>query len=328
MKLQERINRYLEAADKAVEFTIKFQLPDGGYIWEGYVKNAYHKQALSWQLAGRFDEAHRLLDWAKRNTLQANGELKDYLGDVYKQTWFFIGAHRLGRFDLSYPVMSFLLSTEAPCGGFPRFAEDNLVRAVSTSHIGIAALNFGNLDLAKKTAQCCISMLDQQPEEDKLYFVMTGDGKLVTEKDDPNALFIDITKPKQKYYEADIPMLLLCNLHQITGESSYLEYAKRFFEFKLRCYADGFATVLSPKGALAAAIYYLITDDERARDAAYRFCDFALETQLPDGSWVDPVTEPDELLYYVDHAACINVWLRGIATTLESKEALARSRVS
>ena len=109
MGLNERIERYRAAAVKAVEFTIKFQLPDGGYIWEGYVNDAYHKQPYSWQLAGRSGEAQRLLNWAKKYKLQSDGQLKDYGGDVYKQTWFFLGAHRLGRFDLSYPVMSFLL---------------------------------------------------------------------------------------------------------------------------------------------------------------------------------------------------------------------------
>ncbi len=322
MKLQERINRYQEAGLKAVEFTIQFQLPDGGYIWDGYVNDAYHKQAYSWQLAGRFSEAQRLLDWAKKNKLQADGQLKDYKSDVYKQTWFFLGANRLERFDISYPVMSFLLSNQAPCGGFPRFVGDENIPSVSTSLMGIAALNFGNLDVAKKVAQYCISMLEQQSEDDRFYFVMTRDGKLITEKDDPKARFIDTTKPKQRYYEAGIPMMLMCQLYQITGESSYLDYAKRFFEFHLGCYEDGFAHVGSGKSALAAAIYYLITDDERGRDAACRFCDFLVETQLPDGSWIDLVTEPDELLYYVDHAAGFNVWLQGVAATLERKAAI------
>jgi len=321
MDLEERLKRYREVALKAVEFTIKFQLPDGGYIWEGYVKDAYHKQGYSWLLAGRLREGHRLMDWARRNTLQPDGQLKDYRGDVYKQTWFFLSAHRLGRIEISYPVMSFLLSTQAPCGGFPRFAADEQVRSVSTSWMGMAALNFGNLDVAQKAARCCISMLDQQPREDRFYFLMTKDGKLVTEKEDPKALFIDTTKPKQKYYEVGIPMMLMCRLHQVTGDSSWLDQARRFFDFHFTCYKDSFAHVGSGKSALAAAIYYSITGDEEARDAAFQFCDFLVETQLPDGSWIDRETEPDELLYYVDHAAGFNIWLQEIAMTLEGVEA-------
>ena len=80
--------------------------------------------------------------------------------------------------------------------------------------------------------------------------------------------------------------------------------------------------MFSGKSALAAALYYQFTDDERGRDAALQFCDFCLETQLPDGSWIDRDKDPDELMYYVDHAACFTVWLMEIAMTLESKAAL------
>jgi len=322
VKLHERIKRYREAAVKAVEFTVKFQRPDGGYIWEGYVNNAYHKQAYSWPIAGRFAEAQRLLNWAKRNTLQSNGQLKDYRGDVYKLAWFVQGAQRLGRFDLSYPLMSFLLSCQAPCGGFPRYATDECIRSVSTAWMGISALCFGKTDVAEKAAQCCVGMLEEQPDADKFFCHMTRDGKLITETKNPKLPFIDISQPKQNYYELGLPMLLLCRLHQVTGKPSYLDYARRFFEGNLRCHDDKFSFVFSGKTAFAAAIYHSITGDERARHAACRFCDFLVETQLPDGSWRDEVKDPDELLYYVDHAAEFCVWLLEIAAMMESKEAV------
>jgi len=321
MGLNERIKRYREAADKAVEFTTGFQLPDGGYIWEGYVKNAYHKQVYSWPIAGRFSEAQRLLNWVQKNTLQPDGQLKDYLGDVYKLAWLVHGAQRLGRFDVSYPLGSFLFSYQAPCGGFPRYTADEVIRSVSTAWMGVTALSFGKLDVAKKAAQCCISMLEQQPGADKFFCHMTAEGKLVTETNNPKLPFIDMAKPKQNYYELGLPMMLMCRLHQATGEPSYLDHAKRFFELHLRCADDKFAFVFSGKTAFAAAIYYFITGDERMRDAAIQFCDFLLETQLPDGSWRDEVKDPDELLYYVDHAAEFCVWLLEIAAIMESMEA-------
>ena len=322
MDLNERISRYREVAVKAAEFTTKYQLPDGGYIWDGYVNNAYHKQAYAWPIAGRFRETQLLLNWVKRNTLQSDGQLKDYLGDVYKLAWFVQGAQRMGRFDLSYPLISFLLSCQKPCGGFPRYAADKLIRCVSTAWMGISALYFGKSDVAEKTAQCCLSMLAQQPDENRFYCQMTGDGKLVTEKEDPKVLFVDTSKPKQNYYELGLPMMLMCRLHQATGKPSYLDDANRFFEFNLRCYDDKFSFVFSGKTAFAAAIYYFTTGDEKARDAAYRFCDFLVETQLSDGSWRDEITDPDELLYYVDHAAEYCVWLLEIAAIMESKASL------
>ncbi len=306
--MQDRWNAYRAACRKAVDYQISFQLPDGGYMWEGYAVDAFHKQALSWQLGGRFTEAMRLLNWVKDTSkLQADGRLVNYNGDLYKHSWFFQGAHLLGRFDLSYPVMSFLLSNMAPCGGLPHFAGAPWVRSLSTAWTGVSALIFGNLDAATRIARCSIDMLDQQPREDRFYFQMTRDGRLVTEADDPKAEFIDTTQPRQCYWEVGFAMLLMCKMYQATGDRSYLDHAGRFFDFKLRCYKDSFSFWGSGKSALASAWYYALTGDKRAKEAALTFCDFVVDTQTPAGGFRYE-DEPDELLIYVDHAACFSVW--------------------
>jgi len=315
--MKEKIARYRQAAVKAVEFQIKHQLPDGGYIWEGYANDAYHKQAYSWSMSGYFGEAHRLLNWVKASTLKPDGDLEHYNGDVYKLSWFFQGAHRLGRFDLSCPVMSFLVSCQAPCGGFPHFAKDEWIRSLATAWAGVSAVYAGRMDVAEKVAECCISMLEQQPDETKFWCQMTRDGKLATSAE---AECIDTTKPKQSYWEVGLPMMLMCRMYQVTKEQKYLDYATRFFEFKLRCYEDNYSFVGSGKSSLAAAIYYLITDDERARDAACRYADFLVETQCPEGGWRDAdYGEPDIPLIYIDHAAEFGVWLQEISAILISK---------
>ena len=317
--MQEKIKLYQEAGLKGVRFQLEYQLPDGGYIWEGYADDAYHKQPYAWGIGGYVEPAHKLLTWVKDNTLQPDGQLAAYNGDIYKLSWFFQGAHRLGRFDLSHPVMSFLLSCQTPCGGLPHFPGDELLRSLSTCWTGVSALYFGRLDVAQRAAHWAISVLEQQPEEDKFYCQTTRYGKLVTLESDPGAQYIDTTKPKQAYWEVGLPLQLMCRLYQATGNTSYLDYAKRFFEFKLRCYEDNFTYVGSGKSSLGAALYYLCTGDERARDAAYTYADFLLETQYPEGGWRDD-TEPDIILIYIDHAAEFNVWLQEISATLVAGE--------
>lgn len=322
VNIREKIKRYRQAAEKAAVYTVKFQQPDGGYIWKGYVPNAYHKQVYAWPIAGRFAEAQRLLDWAQRNTVLPDGQLKEYGGDLYKLTWFVHGAQRLGRVDLSFPLMASLISCQAPCGGFPRYMRDDFIRSVSTSWMGITALAFGRTDVAEKAAQCCISMLEQQRDAGKFFCHMTRDGKLITDAENPKLPFVDMSKPKQNYYEMAIPMWLCCRLYQISGKASYLGYATRFFETVLRCHEDKYRFTFSGKTAYAGAVYYMITGDERGKEAAVEFCDFLVETQLPEGGWRDTVKDPDELLYYVDHAAEFIVWLLEISAMLESKAAL------
>ena len=313
--MDERIERYRDTALKAVRYQLGYQLPDGGYIWEGYANDAYHKQAYSWGLAGQAEAAHRLLTWVRTNTLQPDGQLAAYHSDVYKHSWFFQGAHRLMRFDLTYPVMSFLLNCQAPCGGFPHFEGDKYLRSLATCCTGMSAVFCGRLDVAQRAAQWAIGMLQQQPDEGRFYYCTTRDGRLVTPELDPNALHIDTTKPKQDYWEVGLPLQLMVRLYQATGLRTYLDYAQRFFEFKLRCYEDRFTFVGSGKSSLGAALYYLESGDSRAREAACFFADFLVETQYPEGGWRDE-NEPDLLLIYIDHAAEFSIWLQEIAAIL------------
>jgi hypothetical protein len=318
--MKERKEEFKKACAKAVDYQISFQRPDGGYIWDGYPIDAFHKQALSWQLGGHHVEALKLLNWvAEAKKLRADGQLEQYRGDNYKHAWFFQGAHLLGRFDISYPVMSYLRSQVTECGGLPHFDGDELVRALSTAWTGVGALYFGDLELAIKIANCCISMLKQQPREDRFYFQMTRDGRLVTETVNPDAQFIDTTQPRQCYWEVGFAMLLMCKMYEATKDKSYLDHAKSFLEFKLRCFKDNFSFWGSGKSALAAANYYKLTGDKRAKEAALQFCRFVADTQTKEGGFRYE-DEPDELIIYVDHAACFSVWAGESLKIFESLE--------
>ncbi|MGQ9731738.1 MAG: hypothetical protein ACUVX8_10755 [Candidatus Zipacnadales bacterium] len=318
--MDKNLMLYRETALKAVHYQLEYQRPDGGYIWEGYADDAFHKQAYSWSLAGYVEHAHRLVTWARDNRLQPDGRLLAYRNDVYKHSWFVQGAHRLARFDVTYPVMTFLLSCQAPCGGFPHFEGDTYLRSLATCCAGLSALYLGRLDVAQRCGQWAISVLQQQPDESRFYFRTTRDGRLVTpEIDASNALHINTAKPKQNYWEVGLPLQLMCKLYQATGTGTYLDYAGRFFEFKLRCHDDAFTFVGSGKSSLGAALYYLCTGDHRARQAACQFADFLVETQYPEGGWRDE-DEPDTLLTYIDHAAEFSIWLQEIVATLSAAD--------
>ena len=314
--MDKQLQQYREMGLKAAAFTMSKQQPDGGYIWEGFPRDAYHKQPYSWGVSGFHAPAHRLLNWVRKNTLQPEGGLKDYNGDVYKQSWFFQGVHRMGRFDISYPMMAFLLSCQRPCSGFPLFKKDAVCRALSTAWTGISALYFGRLDVAEKVSGWCIRLLDQ-PAKDKFYIQTTNEGKLLTDSTDPKGAFIDFQKPKQAYWELSLPWMLMGRMYMATGRKEFLDHAEKLFEIHLRFYKDQFSWVGSGKSSLAAAIHYLNTGDTRARDGVLTFLNFLLETQTPEGGWRDE-TEPDIPLIYIDHAAEFNVWIQEDVNILEA----------
>ncbi len=315
--MDERLERYRQAGIRSVEFQLQYQQEDGSFIWDENIPDAYHKQPYSWAIAGYVPQAHRLLNWVKHNTLQAEGGLAGYNGDVYKQSWFFQGAHRLGRFDVSYPIWEFLVSCKADCGGFPHMAGDKYLRSLATAWTGVSAIYIGDLDLAREVGECCISMLDQQPDPSRFYFQLTLDGELVTPEIDEGAQFIDANALGQAYWEASLPWMLMGRLYMATGEKKWLEQAERYFEVHRTFAEDVFAAVGSGKGSLAACVHYLNTGDTRARDAAYTFAEFLIETQYPEGGWRGD-DESDELLIYLDHGAEYNIWLHELVSALHA----------
>lgn len=309
-----RIEQYKQAGLRAARFTLGFQQPDGGYIWDGYPSDAFHKQSYSWGLAGEVDAAQRLLSWVRRERLLPDGQLRDYRGDIYKHAWLFQGAQRLGRFDITYPMLGFLRATQAPCGGFPHFAGDDRCRALAACQAGIAALYIGDLEMAKRVGKWSVGLL-QQPEEGRFFYCTTLDGKLIT---DPNVA-IDLASPEQVYWEVGLPQMLMCRLYMATGHDEYLGYARQFMAWQVKCHEDRFSFTGSGKSALAAALLYLLTGDKQAREGAYEFGDFLLRTQLPDGSWRNPNWPPEDL-YAIDASAEFNVWLQEIAATLSAAD--------
>jgi len=323
--MKKRVARYQKAGQKAVQWLLGLQRDDGSFTGPDFTEDVYHKTPYSLSMAGYFPQAHRLLAWVKENDLQDSGELRHYYSpnvmQVYKDAWMLHGAQRLGRFDISYPVMNFIMTFQAPCGGFPCEGRDEQqVRSLTTAWCGHAALYMGRLDVARQAGDCLQQVIAQQPDEMKHYFFMTLDGKLITPETDADAEAIDATQPDQLYWEVGVPMIFLGHLYQATGAAEYLQALTSLFEFNLRCCDDGFAHGNSGKNGLGAAIYYSITGDKRARDAACRLADFLVATQEPAGGWRYE-HEPDTLTYRIDHAAEYNIWLQEISSILAAMDA-------
>jgi len=313
--MQDKLQRYQDAGRKAVQFQLQHQKPDGCFIWDESIRDAYHKQSYSWSLAGESGAAHRLLSWIGTNTLQPDAQLKDYNGDVYKHAWLLQGAHRLGRFDVSCPVMDFIASCQTASGGWPLFTRDEFCRMLPTAWAGVAAVYLGRMDVAQRAAEWCASLLEQQKDETRFYYQMTKDGRLVTLDDSPTAVFIDATELQQPYWEVGLPQMLMCRMYMATGDEAYRDLATRFFEWHFLLAEDRFTHTGSGKTSLANAVYFQITGDGRARDAVLQFCDRLLETQLPEGSWRVGSGEAS-LLTRIDAAAEFNVWLQEDAAIL------------
>lgn len=315
--MDSRTKAYRAAAARAVEFQLKYQQPDGGYGWDGYAPDAFHKQPYAWGANAHSGQAHRLLDWVKRERLGEKQDLVGYRLDAYKYAWFIQGAHRLGRFDLSIPLFRTASLARTPCGGLVHSPTERYCRILPSCWYGVAALHLGRIDIAQQVQAWASSVLAQQPSDDCFYYQTTRSGQLVDRQLDPDgAACIDFAGRVQCYWELGLPVQLACRLCMATGHSSYLDEAQRFFECHERCGSDAYTSTSSGKSALGAALFYLLSGSRQARDRAIEFGDFLLDTQCGEGGWHNP-SWPEQILYYIDAAAEFSVWLAEIANILD-----------
>jgi hypothetical protein len=297
-----------------VVWLLEQQNPDGSFIQPDMQADVYHKGILALAVTGHAVEASRLLTWIKAHDLQEGGRLRHYDDGLalYKTSWACQGAHRLGRFDISLPVMEYILSCQAPCGGFFQTQQlTEYIEPVCTAWAGVAALYTGRLDAAKRTAECLQQMVAQQPDPQRWYFHMSPDGQLLTGEGAP---FVDATKTQQAYYCPGIAMLFMARLDMATGGEAYLRGARGLFDFSLRCAEDAYAYPASGKSAVGAALLYAFTGDERALQAAITFGDYLVREQKADGWWCNP--HSDHMIIRLDHTAEFIIWLTDIAGAL------------
>jgi hypothetical protein len=310
-------NNYREAAARGARWLLSIQNADGSFIREDLQADVYHKGAYAMSVAGHSLEAHRLVNWVKREGLGADGRPMHFDAGLalYKTSWICQGAHRMGRFDVSYPVLGYVLRCQAPGGGFFQAAEGNdYVESLCTGWAGVSCLYGGELAAASRCAEHLISQVDQQPTAGRFYFRTTPEGRLCDADDDPLTACIDGSQPGQGYYFPGMACLFLCRYHQATGNELALAAARWLMDASLTWAEDSYASMPSGKSALGAAVYYSITGDERARDAALRFADYVVARQRPEGAWDNPASDSEIVL--LDHTAEMIVWLNEIAATL------------
>ncbi len=313
---------YTAAGRRAASWLADQQDADGAFTDAAFQEDIYHKNAYALGIAGLVAAANRLLRWVVEHDLRPDGELRHFYSpgrqQVYKDSWVCLGAHRLGRFDLSYPIAAFLLRFQAPCGGFLYHGlDDTFAQALTTAWAGTALLMAGHSEPARRAGDALLAMVAQQPDSQRFYFRMSLDGALLTDvpAGGPRAAYVDASQPAQLYYETGIIMVFLCRLFQATGEPRYLEGARSVFAFTLRCADDAYAHTTSGKGGVGAALLYALTGDAQARAAACRFADFLLQHQTPEGIWRIP-NAPDTRINRLDMAGEYTVWLFEIAGAL------------
>ena len=335
MGIKEDIAKFRESRDRGLGYLIGIQGEDGSFGKEEEGVDAYYKIPYLFAITGHNEKGLKLLDWIEKYHLTDNGDFRSQSRKgmsefhsyyyTYANCWPVKGAQKLGRFDISFKGVKFLLKhQDKKLGGFRGrlFSDpDPTLEVHSTAWCGLALLYTGYVEPAVKGGDFLIKMLDEQPEiEDYLYVNYHPEEGIITEGIDDFFLGVSTHKEKQFYVYPGMAMAFLSKLYLATGEERFLKAAQKYLDFALSCQEDVLASPPSGKLAFGASTLFTITGEERARDAALKISRYLLTIQNPDGSWSHP-WNPDTASYgLIDLTAEFTLWLTEIIYNLSAKE--------
>lgn len=292
------------AAHRAAQWVTAHQRTDGTLPARPMVVESCYKGLWALVRAGYPDRAMALADRVAE-WVAADGDVPQPRSDeafltthyLYANAYLALGAHVLGRFDLSRSLYGFVRSRQTDCGGFlsqgPGYDDDPSLDTVSTSIAGLTAIYLGDVETGVRAARFIGEVWERQPEPEKTFYsTTTPAGELVTagSADEPHRA-IDVRDPEQDWYFIGIATVFLPALHEATGDPRYLDLARELLDYLGEaCSPGAFTDASSGKSGVGAAHVYRLTGEQRYRDIATRVAQFLIDFQDPSGCWRE---EPD-----------------------------------
>lgn len=296
---------FAEAARRGSDFMAGRLDEDGSYPGAPDDIACYYKAPWAFLVTGRPLEANRVLDHIKRHFVRPDGDVAhadgrksdiDFLESEYRNyanVWVVMGAQKLGRFDVSYPAMRFLLQLQDErTGGFlsGRPDVDAFVRldALTTSFNGQMCLYMGHEREAERAGAFLVDLLEAQPDRDRFFPTRDLDGTLVLDAPDPSQRLhrvVDARAERQWYFHVGHPAGFLNELYSISGDERFRTAAQGYLDFARRCREDVYAYPPAGKLAWGSATSYRVTREGGARATAERIGRYLLQIQNADGSW-------------------------------------------
>ncbi|MFJ5677994.1 hypothetical protein [Streptomyces sp. NPDC093097] len=293
--LAQRATSYKAASSLGADHLAATQRPDGALPSSRDVIESSYKGIWALQCAGKTIEAARLASYV-RSHLGTDGDVpsprqEPYFLDIhylYANGYLAIGAHLLGRFDLSDRLMSFIASLQNPQhGGFPSTGPrpgDGRCDTVSTSISGIAALFHRREAVALAAADFLTRVWESQPNRASVFSsTMSPEGQLLTGND---AHQLNVQEAGQDWWFLGAPALFLATLYEKTSDERHLALAQELMDYMmLSCHQDVALHPSCGKLAVSAAKLYRLTSEYRYAELAVNVADLIVCNQDPSGVW-------------------------------------------
>lgn len=324
--------RYEQAAELAVGWLAAHLRDDGSYGAEADDLACYYKAPYLFSVSGRAREAARLLTFIRHRFMRADHDFTTFPGHksdnpafteywTYPNGWLAMAAHRMGRFDVACPAFDYLRSYYDPAQeGFrtstPHGSGDGGTDALTTAHLGLACLYFGDIERAVSAGRWLAQLLALQPDlASGLLLRRDHAGRIVADFPADQAAFhvVRSREPDQAYFMIGYPLAFLGKLFDATADDGHLRTAHGYLEVALSCEGNLRSCATSHKVAWGAAILSRITGDPRARQLSTTIADHLLDIQDRTGAWL--TDQPAHTTF--DQTAEIAIWLQEISAELK-----------
>jgi hypothetical protein len=292
------ISRLQDARARGGDYLVANQRPDGAV---GEPEKAglgpYYKTLWALACSGRVAEANRLATWIAHELLTEEGDfsgpMRGKLFDrsyAYPNAWMIVGAHKLGRYDISRRGMEFLLLLHHETGGFrvERDNEDAVQDVLNSCQAGNACLITGHLAEAKSVGRFLRTIYEAQPDPaHQLYFVYKPGQGLRTDFPEERQKLHSIRHdtPRQAYFNMGIVAAFLARLSMSTGDGSWSVLGRDYLQLAFNVLDEMYETAQVGKVGWGAALLYQTSGDEQMRRLAERVGEAMVAQQTDTGGW-------------------------------------------
>ncbi|KAL4220010.1 hypothetical protein ACF0H5_020422 [Mactra antiquata] len=335
------MEKFLLASRKTAKYLCKLVDDDGVLKHDDINMDLCSQYKLTTLLliSGYTKQANKLLDRIKKDFMQPNGDFLSYPekkdGEQksssfpmthfwsYMNAWIAMAAHRLGRFDISYPAFEYCKTYFNPnvnmvCVTEP-YNDSNTeltMDCLSTSHFGLLCLYMGDLEKAKLCGEGMITFIAEQPDIDNILYLRksVSTGKIITVPPENMEPFFMVKKdsPKQLYFFIGYVGIFMAKLFQATDDQRYFQCAKSMIDFALTCHESICMFSFSHKVGYAAALVAKETKEAKYRRLAIGLGEYLISIQTEEGLFCKEMDIMDRF----DQSAEIAIWLREMNSVL------------
>lgn len=297
------LNLVEASRQRGVDFLLSHIAGDGAVADTGGGRVTWYRLPWSLAVSGETETAFRVLSWIERTGLSAEGQfhggmvwdnVANQTTNTYPETILAYGAWLLRRPDVANRAMSFACRFQDPVtGGIwmtrERLGRDDAQLLFPTAQFGMSAVLTGHVDQARRAGEWMTQLWEAQPElPGRLYTIWRASGGLLLDAPpdiDVRHVVNDARLERQLHYNGGIAAAFLTHLAMATGESRWIDYARRYQHFSMSSCNEQFLTKQVCKSAWGAGLLYLATRDATYLPWIERMGRWFADGQDADGGW-------------------------------------------